>query len=288
MYIILPPELSRRSAQILIQYMYSGEATVSNDILSEVLRGGEILKIRGLCRNNQNIDNPPSVAPSQQSQSEKSMEITTQKPESEKYYSEPNEILKESPVIVMSSQQQSQQIPPQSIVVKKDVAIDPNENMPSTHYGLVSLQIAAAVKKTNFNDKRLKNTNESDKILKQSDRILEDHHERGVMRDRDLRDSMDGRLSSTASESGVLCHTNKFDDKSHDMHIPEALNFLTIKQEPVEWMEYDHNGLEKSSHLDVQVKPELLYADDGGFKLFFGFGFLNFSLIFLQMMSHWI
>lgn len=283
MYIILPPELSRRSAQILIQYMYSGEATVSNDILSEVLRGGEILKIRGLCRNNQNIDNPPSVAPSQQSQSEKSIEITTNKPDvinSEKYYSEPNEVLKESPVIVMSSQQQSQHIP-QSLVVKKDVAIDPNENQPSTHYGLVSLQIAAAVKKANFNDKRLKNLNESDKLLKHGDRVLEDHHERVVMRDRDLRDSMDGRLSSTASESGVLCHTNKFDDKSHDMHIPEALNFLTIKQEPVEWMEYDHNGLEKSSHLDVQVKPELLYADDGGFKFFARFFWVfNFLLIF--------
>lgn len=281
MYIILPPELSRRSAQILIQYMYSGEATVSNDILSEVLRGGEILKIRGLCRNNQNLDNPPSVAPSQQSQSEKSIEITTNKNDvsnSEKYYSEPNEILKESPVIVMSSQQQSQHIP-QSIVVKKDVAIDPNENMPSTHYGLVSLQIAAAVKKSHFNDKRLKNLNESDKQLKHGDRVLEDHHERVVMRDRDLRDSMDGRLSSTASESGVLCHTNKFDDKSHDMHIPEALNFLTIKQEPVEWMEYDHNGLEKTSHLDVQVKPELLYADDGGFKFFGGpFSVLIFFL----------
>lgn len=32
-YIVLPPEISRRSIQILIQYMYSGEATVSNDIL---------------------------------------------------------------------------------------------------------------------------------------------------------------------------------------------------------------------------------------------------------------
>lgn len=31
--------------------MYSGEATVSNDILNEVLHGGELLKIRGLCRN---------------------------------------------------------------------------------------------------------------------------------------------------------------------------------------------------------------------------------------------
>ncbi|XP_031640915.1 broad-complex core protein isoforms 1/2/3/4/5 isoform X2 [Contarinia nasturtii] len=52
-YIVLPPEISRRSIQILIQYMYSGEATVSNDILNEVLHGGELLKIRGLCRNKQ-------------------------------------------------------------------------------------------------------------------------------------------------------------------------------------------------------------------------------------------
>ncbi|XP_061398918.1 probable serine/threonine-protein kinase dyrk2 [Musca vetustissima] len=49
-HIVLPPDLSHRAIQILVQYMYMGEATVSNDILSEVLKGGEILKIRGLCR----------------------------------------------------------------------------------------------------------------------------------------------------------------------------------------------------------------------------------------------
>uniref|UniRef100_A0A182MVU9 BTB domain-containing protein n=1 Tax=Anopheles culicifacies TaxID=139723 RepID=A0A182MVU9_9DIPT len=50
-YIVLPPDLTYRSMQILIQYMYTGESTVSTDILNEVLRGGEILKIRGLWRN---------------------------------------------------------------------------------------------------------------------------------------------------------------------------------------------------------------------------------------------
>ncbi|XP_017840557.1 hormone receptor 4 isoform X2 [Drosophila busckii] len=54
LYIVLPPDLSHRAIQILVQYMYSGEATVSNDILNEVLRGGEILKIRGLCRTSSN------------------------------------------------------------------------------------------------------------------------------------------------------------------------------------------------------------------------------------------
>lgn len=50
-YIVLPPELTKRAIQTLIQYMYTGESTVSVDILNEVLRGGDILKIRGLWRN---------------------------------------------------------------------------------------------------------------------------------------------------------------------------------------------------------------------------------------------
>lgn len=62
-YVVLPPELSKRSIQILIQYMYSGEATVSNDILNEVLRGGEVLKIRGLWRNNQTSEPNASSTP---------------------------------------------------------------------------------------------------------------------------------------------------------------------------------------------------------------------------------
>ncbi|KAF6205214.1 hypothetical protein GE061_019381 [Apolygus lucorum] len=38
-----------RTMSILLQYMYSGEATVSNDQLNGVLRAGELLRIKGLC-----------------------------------------------------------------------------------------------------------------------------------------------------------------------------------------------------------------------------------------------
>lgn len=47
-YIVLPPDLTYVSIQVLLQYMYTGESIVSNDILDEVFRGGEMLKIRGL------------------------------------------------------------------------------------------------------------------------------------------------------------------------------------------------------------------------------------------------
>lgn len=45
--VVLPPEISYRTMAILLQYMYSGEATVSNDQLNGVLRAGELLRIKG-------------------------------------------------------------------------------------------------------------------------------------------------------------------------------------------------------------------------------------------------
>lgn len=48
--VIMPPEITHKTLKTLIQYMYCGETTVSNDILESVLRGGDILQVRGLWR----------------------------------------------------------------------------------------------------------------------------------------------------------------------------------------------------------------------------------------------
>lgn len=49
---MLPTEIGYRTLKILIQYMYSGEATVTNDQLEGVLKAGDILRVRGLWRSN--------------------------------------------------------------------------------------------------------------------------------------------------------------------------------------------------------------------------------------------
>lgn len=48
--IVLPPEIDHKSLKVLVRYMYSGEAKVSKEILNNVLRGGDILQIKGLYR----------------------------------------------------------------------------------------------------------------------------------------------------------------------------------------------------------------------------------------------
>lgn len=55
--IVLPSEINYRILRILIEYMYSGEATVSYGQLDGILRAAHILGIRGLCREKGNHGN---------------------------------------------------------------------------------------------------------------------------------------------------------------------------------------------------------------------------------------
>ncbi|KAL7305787.1 hypothetical protein TKK_0002036 [Trichogramma kaykai] len=50
--VVLPTEIGYRTLKILVQYMYSGETTVSNEQLESVLKAGDILRVRGLWRSN--------------------------------------------------------------------------------------------------------------------------------------------------------------------------------------------------------------------------------------------
>lgn len=50
--VILPPDIDIKTLKTLIQYIYCGETTVSNEILENVLKAGDLLKIRGLWRPN--------------------------------------------------------------------------------------------------------------------------------------------------------------------------------------------------------------------------------------------
>lgn len=362
-YVVLPPELSKRSIQILIQYMYSGEATVSNDILNEVLRGGEVLKIRGLWRNNQSTEPNASSTPQYMPVPKPDTggvipcpkEIYIDKPIYEHRPERLNSsssipVLKESPLNVMSPshpQIQKPSLPPSvvtsmlqsphtgqshlhstnpshqshhgpshghSILVKKEVAIDPGDTSamsPPTHYS--SHPHSATAKKAQHNtEKRLKAINENGGgVGSVSEHHSLNHHastparypttprrysdEHLLPRDVDvsmndrirdsdvLRHSIDKRrVSVTEHPRNAGHHHIESVEKSpqtsarfipkpklNDVQIPEALRFLTIKQEPVEWSDYEAE-LEKS-HIEVTVKPELVYGDqqsDGEGKIF--------------------
>jgi hypothetical protein len=321
------------------------------------LKGGEILKIRGLCKvhaNNENIGPKHHVSDANQSsyQSYRNMEnngiksnkstprnsIDKKLPDSRCA----SQILtqQESPVIVMTSpnqnyaqqiqqsctqstsngsnqqqqrlnqQQQIQQtsqsqaantIPnsqTSTIIVKKDVAIDPGDNkiIPVEHYGLVSLQIAAGLKKAremrrtsnptsgttpmgehrrtvspinNFHQGdifpneeilgyetpsptsfKIFNTNHSAEQLEEEalrytekkKRIAQNKPIMATVTSGSSRENQKNftkylRMENTNNQfQATVQHATK------NVQIPEALNFLTIKEEPAEWTEFENDN----------------------------------------------
>lgn len=325
-YIILPPELSKRSIQTLIQYMYSGEATVSNDILNEVLRGGEVLKIRGLWRNNQTSEPNASSTPQYQTapppkmggadnnfSHSKENQIMADKPpiydhRPDRMASASNTaVIKESPVIVMSPRQchAPTQLPPQLTVtqrpqsdvggnttvqnapIKKETLLESDSNV--SHFGLVSVQ--AAVKKSQSStaaDKRIRapmdgtpqHENGSEPIRRYSDEHTINNENiispSLILRENEMLRMADKRRISVSEAHRAGHHLdpgekNRFSNKiAHDnkspneIPIPEALSFFSIKQEPLEWSEYDHDtAVEKPpSQIELTVKPEIMYGHE--------------------------
>lgn len=318
-------------------------ATVANDILNEVLKGGEVLKIRGLCKvhtggneafNSKPLIDPPAI-PSYQSYKliengssspRNSIDKKTSSMHSDTRSSSTisQHVLtqQESPVVVMTSQtnppqsyaqqqsmnsnNQQQQLPQSTaIIVKKDMAIDPGEaNIPVEHYGLISLKIAAAVKKAqqqsmkkspgpSSSDQRREfyqieeglrydalssppafkvyTTSAANEPLQQQmqDEILRYTEKKKRMLENQKPSSSAGIRES--SKINRYIHTENGQQFTASAHhtdriklpqFPEALSFLTIKEEPLEWTEIDGNGI-ASQVVDsrteiITVKPETL------------------------------
>lgn len=57
--------------------------------------------------------------------------------------------------------------------------------------------------------------------------------------------------------------------------MPDELHMMDIKQEPVEWSDFEHDNPTLSKSIEVTVKPEMIYAktnaDDDGMWQFFAF-----------------
>jgi hypothetical protein len=322
--------------------MYTGEATVANDILNEVLKGGEILKIRGLCKvhsseafNSKPLVDPPipnyhsykltdnnlSAATTSPLKSNKSTPRNSIDKKSSSIHSDTrsssaishHHVLtqQESPVVVMTTQtnppqnyaqQQSMNgnNQPQSttIIVKKDMAIDPGDaNIPVEHYGLISLKIAAAVKKAQQQCiSSMKKSPSNVTSGPSSSDHREFYHDEGLRYDasppafkvyttsatnEQLQDDIlrytekkkrmvENQKPSSSTGIRESSKSNRFLPQENGQQymaereklpqFPEALSFLTIKEEPLEWTEIDGNGIVAQDNRTeiITVKPETL------------------------------
>ncbi|XP_058456174.1 myoneurin isoform X3 [Malaya genurostris] len=214
-YIVLPPELTRRALQTLIQYMYTGESTVSVDILNEVLRGGEILKIRGLWRNPGISDGTASTEQTTSKGRHRSERVSVDRVLLQEPRVAQNPVtIHDSPVIVTNAAKsygisQTAQMPASSstpiINVKKDVAIDPGERCRSSS-----------------------NIDGNPSSTKRSHPAINQENNHQTPKQQPITKNSPSRAVLTNTENVPPTH-------SVSQTMPEELNFLNVKEEPVEW-----------------------------------------------------
>lgn len=193
-----------------------------------------------------------------------------------------------------------------TIILKKDMAIDPGDsNIPVEHYGLISLKIAAAVKKAqqqcissmkkspnissgpSSSDQRrdfyqideglrYESLSPGFKVYTTSNEPLQQQLQDDILRYTEKKKRMleNQKPSSSAgiresSKSNRYMHSENGQHFTASVHhtnereklpqFPEALSFLTIKEEPLEWAEVEGNGQMADNRTEIiTVKPETL------------------------------
>ncbi|KAF5306547.1 hypothetical protein FQA39_LY08869 [Lamprigera yunnana] len=185
--IILPAEINYKTIKTLIHYMYSGETTVSKDILENVLRGGDILKVKGLWR----------------------------------------------PKEDRANEEKGVKVPSQQALVHK--------NLPDTRPQSCS----------------------SNDTLSNTKSLELDHSQNNSFSQSEKRKDKDDNQNRNRTK-------NNDEDKENDNETSESnqdhLQFLVIKDEPIEWTELEEEEmemLEETSmfHSELNIKPEIVLSE---------------------------
>uniref|UniRef100_A0A182S5A8 BTB domain-containing protein n=1 Tax=Anopheles funestus TaxID=62324 RepID=A0A182S5A8_ANOFN len=245
-YIVLPPDLTYRSMQILIQYMYTGESTVSTDILNEVLRGGEILKIRGLWRNE--CTKPPGndgLLSGGSSSSTKEQHASIDGC-SGRFVSPVTVTIPQTPQAPFLPHHI---LPPSSgplIHVKRDMAIDPGEVRRHVSVG------DGTRSRSFYTIKNQENANQENAPQVSTNEVSESHR-----KDREKKQQTD----ASAPGRVVLSNTNNPSNNcvgnppAEQGAMPQELNFLDVKAEPVEWSDLRAGELAMPGNGDTLDTP---------------------------------
>lgn len=204
--IILPPEINYRTMKTLIQYMYSGETTISKDILENVLRGGDLLKVKGLWR------------PEEERQQEKQ--------------------LPEKDTLKFTSHSKTPKIKLLDYKHNKNITINSNKKetvKTSTSTSPIN-QTNAKMTKVNLEESKQTPENTNANLLLQSNQANAQEY------------TTDDAIVENASSSN------------------DNLQFLVIKEEPIEWSELENSEMEMIDESEMfqdemTIKPEVILDD---------------------------
>ncbi|XP_036139938.1 zinc finger protein 37 homolog isoform X2 [Monomorium pharaonis] len=224
--VVLPTEIGYRTLKILIQYMYSGEATVTNDQLEGVLKAGDILRVRGLWRSNTGSS---SKKENIQSNNQK---IDRDKRETSQLAGQIQKIKLVQPT------------PPEKVI----------ENVQQAATAACqNIQLAKPVERKSTEKIEDKTTNESNEVKKVSE---EKSNEQSKTNKENLETTNGKKKKSVGSD----VESNK--SKSEGGENTELNLELLVKDEPIDWEETIDPSESLTIDHEIDIKPEIVHSAD--------------------------
>ncbi|KDR11194.1 zinc finger and BTB domain-containing protein 14-like isoform X2 [Zootermopsis nevadensis] len=245
--VILPSEISYRILRILIEYMYSGEATVSYGQLDGILRAAHILGIRGLCKEKGNHGN--------QNMQEKNRRSS----DTEQQNCRRNEIVSEASNRKAGSCTNSRD--KNSKHVKND----------NTSITKPSNQRTNNVSCDEPNKGQGKSGESSQEKV---DSTLTENEVIGQINGENCKNNVMEKSDSSAERSGISKVTTALETFSEKHNTGNRIELdpmqLLVKQEPIEWEDTEiemplavtHDS-DNQMHTEMTIKPEIFHTTAG-------------------------
>ncbi|XP_044743651.1 histone-lysine N-methyltransferase PRDM9-like [Chrysoperla carnea] len=273
--VIMPPDIDIKTLKTLIQYIYCGETTVSNEILENVLKAGDLLKIRGLWRPKDADSNLGSPAEATQQANTELLPKKTQKIPQQSPI--PTTSTKPMPMIrkIVLSKDRNRvpnilNVPPlepiSNAVTSDGIKIENvrsqmETDVPLRTYSNIKLEYKKMDKFQKINPKI--DQKKADDKAKDGDSYNsqeEKHGEKKLIKVL-LKNPPQKQQSSSASSSSDIP-----EDKHHepDEHLDDTDKYLVIKEEPIEWDQLDDVDLSENElfQSEMTIKPEIIFPND--------------------------
>lgn len=236
LYIVLPLDLSYQAMKILIHYMYRGESRVSNDILKEVLRAGDILKVRGLYRTDAGKENKQELKGIKKPESS-----TIRQPQ---VISQSTTPLNTSSNIIQNTENSNQKL---ISVINTPGQMPPHNNNASSIHNQ---------QKYNYDPIVFANRKIGYKILQTIDNPVASVSNNATTKT--LRQNVH---HTSVQQSRHHLHESQTTPKTPSSHV---VNFLTIKEEPVEWTEeYDVGEMKCDKEFHIKEEDHTMSIGGG-------------------------
>uniref|UniRef100_A0A6P7FKG1 Zinc finger and SCAN domain-containing protein 5B n=1 Tax=Diabrotica virgifera virgifera TaxID=50390 RepID=A0A6P7FKG1_DIAVI len=235
--IILPPEIDYKSLKVLMRYMYSGEAKVSKDILNGVLKGGEILQIKGLSREKDENEKEPKITQSFSNASPLSQNLTNT-PATTPTPSVPSP----PPLVAVSASSSTNIVLPSKKPERK------NPTCTVTSANAVNFAPSKTTQKVAPTFLLVQKTKDQPKYenLRPKQKVLNF----ALLQPNIQKDGKKGKPEETiVREEDIVIKTEPI--------IKDNLQYLMIKDEPVDWSEAEMEVISREEDYDdIQLKPE--------------------------------